>query len=70
MERIVEHTHLWCGGHECIYGTQATQMTRIVYGSQVAQALDSVFYVLIYNHAILEQVTALHDTMAYGINLV
>ena len=70
MEGVVEDCHLGSMGHERVDGTDATQMACIVYGSQVAEALDTVLYFLGYDAALLKEVATLHDAVTYGVDLV
>ena len=69
MESIVEHNHLRCGGHKCIYGPDTTQMTRVVHGCEVAKVFYSLFYLWCNDAAVVKLIAALNDAMAHSINL-
>ena len=70
VERIVEHGDLRHIGHEVVHGAYAAQVSGVVDGCQVAEALDAVFHFFGDDAAFLEEVAALHDAVAYGVDFV
>ena len=70
MESIVENGYLRHVGHELVDGLQACQVALVVHGSQVDEALDAFLHLGSNDATLLEEVTALHYTMANGIYLV
>ena len=70
VESIVEDCNLWHIRHQGVNGTYATQVSGIVNRCKVAQALDTILNLLSYEAALLKEVTTLHYTMSYSINLI
>ena len=70
MEGIVEHRHLRHVGHQVVNGPNTLQVSGVVNGSQVAEALNALFHFLVYEAAFFKQVAPLHDAMSHGIYLV
>ena len=70
MEGIVEHRHLRRVRHQRIYGTDAAQVARIVDGSEIDQTFNARFNLRRDDAALFEDVTALHDAVPYGVDLV
>lgn len=70
VEGVVEDADLRHVGHELVHGTQTLEVTCVVNGSEVAEALDAVLYRLVHDDALLEEVATLHDTVSHSVDLV
>ncbi len=70
MESIVENGYLRHVGHELVDGLQACQVALVVHGSQVDEALDAILHLGSNDATLLEEVAALHHTVAHGPNLI
>ena len=70
VEGVVEHRHLRHVRHEVVNGTDALQVTGVVDGCEVAEALDAGLHAFVDEAALLEEVAALHDAMAHGVDFV
>ena len=70
VEGVVEHANLRCVRHELVYSTESLEVSGVVNGSEVAQALDAILYALVHDDALLEEVATLHDTVTYCVYLV
>ena len=70
VESIVEHGDLRHVGHQGIHGADATQVTGIVNGCEVNEALNALLHLGSDDATLLEEVAALHDAVTDGVDLV
>ena len=66
----IEHANRWNGWHEFFAGFNTSEGCIVVQWSHSAVFSDEVFDALVNNGSFREGVTALHDTMADGVDLV
>ena len=69
VEGVVKHAHLRHLRHELVYGAYALEMSGVVYGREVAEALYTLLHALVHDDALLIEVAALHDAVSHGIYL-
>ena len=70
VECIVEHGHLRCAGHECVYSAQTSQVAFVVHRRKVDEAFNAFLHLGSDDATLLKEITTLHDTVSHGVDLV
>ena len=70
MEGCVEDCDLGHCGQEGLDGTDTEEVGGIVQGSQLAEALDALNHLVVYQAGLGEELAAVSHAVTYGLNLV